>query len=81
MVYIPIPTALKKVWVVKACRAGKHVLVEKPLGSAADAKEMVAACTSAGKQLMDGTAMMHNPRLEQVRAPPHIMDCIPTGWP
>eukprot|EP01052_Picozoa_sp_SAG31_P006735 SAG31_NODE_313_length_17858_cov_34.811307_1_plen_379_part_00 len=103
VVYIPLPTALKKKWVVKACKAGKHVLAgktilcfcnlalrnytvcrlsswvyvyvfalgfldlsEKPFGSAADVREVTAACASANRQLMDGTMMMHNPRLAEV---------------
>ena len=40
-VYIPLPTGLRKEWVLRAAAAGKHVLCEKPCGvSAADLEEM-----------------------------------------
>jgi predicted dehydrogenase len=32
-VYIPLPTALMKPWVLKACNAQKHVLADKPFRS------------------------------------------------
>jgi predicted dehydrogenase len=68
-VYIPLPTTLRKEWVIRAAQAGKHVLCEKPCGvSAADLREMIAACTKHRVQFMDGVMFMHSPRLEAVRA-------------
>src|ERR1044071_2572464 len=40
-VYIPLPTGVRKPWVLRAAEAGKHVLCEKPCGvSLADVREM-----------------------------------------
>lgn len=67
-VYIPLPTGLRKEWVLRAAAAGKHVLVEKPVGvTAADVEEMIAACERAGVQFMDGVMFMHTKRLVEVR--------------
>lgn len=68
-VYIPLPTALRHPWVIKAAEAGKHVLCEKPIASSAtEAAEMVDACRQAGVQFMDGVMFMHSDRLTAMRA-------------
>ncbi len=44
-VYIPLPTGLRKEWVLRAAAAGKHVICEKPCGvRLADVREMADAC-------------------------------------
>lgn len=71
-VYIPLPTGLRKQWVIRAAQAGKHVLVEKPVGcSAADVEEMITACEKHGVQFMDGVMFMHGRRLARLR---EVMD-------
>lgn len=67
-VYIPLPTGLRKEWVIRAAMAGKHVLCEKPCAvSSSDLGEMVAACRKHRVQFMDGVMFMHSKRLEQLR--------------
>jgi predicted dehydrogenase len=67
-VYIPLPTALRKEWVLRAAEAGKHVLVEKPCGvTAADVREMLDACDRHQVQFMDGVMFMHSARLSLLR--------------
>lgn len=66
-VYIPLPTGLRKEWVIRAAEAGKHVLCEKPCAvSLADLEEMIAACEANGVQFMDGVMFMHNRRLSKI---------------
>ena len=66
--YIPLPTGLRKQWVIRAANAGKHVLVEKPTGiTAADVREMIAACEANKVQFMDGVMFMHSTRLPKLR--------------
>lgn len=68
-VYVPLPTALRKEWVIRAAEAGKHVFCEKPCAvSAGDLREMIAACRKHRVQFMDGVMFMHNPRMAAVRA-------------
>lgn len=67
-VYIPLPTALRREWVLRAAAAGKHVLVEKPVGrDAAEVAELIAACEQHGVQFMDGVMFMHGARLRRLR--------------
>ena len=67
-VYIPLPTGIRKEWVIRAAQAGKHVMVEKPVGcNAADVAEMIAACRQNNVQFMDGVMFMHSARLAKLR--------------
>ncbi|HEX2851050.1 MAG TPA: Gfo/Idh/MocA family oxidoreductase, partial [Acidimicrobiales bacterium] len=53
-VYIPLPNSLHAEWAIRAARAGKHVLCEKPLAtSAVEASAMAEACDEAGVLLME----------------------------
>ena len=66
-VYIPLPTGLRKDWVIAAAKAGKHVLCEKPAAvNAQEVQEMIDACDNAGVQFMDGVMFDHSRRLLEV---------------
>ncbi len=53
-VYIPLPNSLHKEWTIKAARAKKHVLCEKPMAlNEADCLEMIDACRENGVKLME----------------------------
>lgn len=67
-VYIPLPTGLRKEWVLRAAAAGKHVICEKPCGvNANDVREMISACKKKRVQFMDGVMFMHHPRMARLR--------------
>ena len=67
-VYIPLPTALRMEWVIKAANAGKHVMVEKPCGvTASDVQKMMDACKANNVQFMDGVMFMHSQRMQKLR--------------
>jgi predicted dehydrogenase len=67
-VYIPLPTALRHQWVIKAAQAGKHVIGEKPAAlNTGQVEEMLAACREHKVQYMDGVMYMHSQRLPLVR--------------
>jgi predicted dehydrogenase len=57
-VYIITPNAMHKEQAIRIAKAGKHVIVEKPMAiNAAEAEEMVRACKKAGVQLLVGYRM------------------------
>lgn len=51
-VYIALPVGLHAEYTIRALKAGKHVLCEKPMAStAAECEAMIAAAKAAGRQL------------------------------
>ena len=67
-VYVPLPTGMRKEWVIKAASAGKHVMCEKPCAvTADDLRQMIDACTENGVQFMDGVMYMHSGRMDAMR--------------
>lgn len=52
-VYIALPNSMHAEYTVRAARAGKHVLCEKPMAnSVAECQQMIDACRKAKKKLM-----------------------------
>ena len=68
-VYITTPNALHKDNAIQIARAGKHVIVEKPMAlNAKEGKEMIDYCKKAGVHLLVGYRMHFEPKtLEVVR--------------
>lgn len=67
-VYLPLPTGIRKEWVIQTARQGKHVLCEKPCAiSSDDLRVMLAACRENRVQFMDGVMFMHSQRLPLLR--------------
>ncbi len=69
VVYVITPNALHHNHVIRAAKAGKHVICEKPLAiSVKEGKEMLDACNKAGVKLLVGYRMHFEPTtLEVIR--------------
>ena len=66
-VYIVLPNALHEEYVIRAANAGKHVLCEKPMTTSSKAaKNMIDACTKAGKKLMIAYRIQYEPHNRMV---------------
>lgn len=64
VVYVPLPNSLHHHWALQALQAGKHVLVEKPMGlSAAECLELAAAADANGVRLMEGFMYRFHPQI------------------
>ncbi len=62
IVYVVLPVALHKEYTIRAAKAGKHVICEKPMAlNAADCREMIAACKKANRMLSIGYRLHFEP--------------------
>ncbi|CAJ1959102.1 unnamed protein product [Cylindrotheca closterium] len=65
--YIPLPVAVKKAWILQALQNGKHVVLEKPAAlTANDYQEMLKVAYANGKFLLDGTMFPHHSRMSNI---------------
>ena len=62
LVYVVLPNSMHKEYTIRAAKAGKHVICEKPMAiSVKECEEMIAACKSAGVQLAIGYRLHYEP--------------------
>lgn len=67
-VYIPLPNDLHYEWAIKALKAKKNVLCEKPIApTAAQAEEMIQVAQENGVFLMEAFAYLHSPLITEIR--------------
>lgn len=69
IVYVCLPNAMHAEFTIRAARAGKHVMCEKPMAvSVEECEAMIAACKTAGRKLMIGYRCHFEPyNLEAMR--------------
>jgi predicted dehydrogenase len=67
IVYVVLPNAMHKEYVIRAAQAGKHVICEKPMAiSVEECDAMIDACKSAGKMLSIGYRLHFDPYHQEV---------------
>ena len=68
LVYVVLPNAMHKEFVIRAAKAGKHVIVEKPMAiSTNDCLEMIEACKQAKVQLAVGYRLHYEPNHLEIK--------------
>ena len=61
-VYIALPNGMHAEYTIRAAKAGKHVLCEKPMASSVeDCRSMIKACNDAGVKLMIAYRCQYEP--------------------
>jgi predicted dehydrogenase len=88
-VYVALPNALHAPWTLRAIKAGKHVLCEKPFTSnAAEASAVAAATGASGLVVMEAMHYRYHPLVQRMVSlvrdgaigTPRCIQCW-TSWP
>lgn len=68
-VYIPLPNHLHVEWAIKAMKAGKHVLLEKPVGLSSKEAESLILASKANPNLkiMEAFMYRHHPQWQKAK--------------
>jgi predicted dehydrogenase len=68
VIYIVLPTSMHAEYTIRALKAGKHVICEKPMAlNAAEARTMIAAAQKAAKKLSIGYRMHYDPFFKEAK--------------
>ena len=69
IVYVVLPISMHKEFTIRAAKAGKHVICEKPMAlNVAECREMIDACKLAGRMLSIGYRLHFEPfNMEMMR--------------
>jgi glucose-fructose oxidoreductase len=68
IVYVVTPPALHPEFAIRAAKAGKHVISEKPMAiSVADCDRMIDACSNANRQLGIGYRLHYEPHHAEIK--------------
>lgn len=68
VIYNSLPNDLHAEWTIKALRAGKHVLCEKPIAlTVAEMDSMIAASKETGKVLAEAFMYRHHPQTLKIK--------------
>jgi glucose-fructose oxidoreductase len=67
IVYVVLPNSMHAEYTIRAAKAGKHVICEKPMAlSVRECEQMIEACERAGKSLSIGYRMQFEPTTQEV---------------
>ncbi|MDQ2065806.1 Gfo/Idh/MocA family oxidoreductase [Xinfangfangia sp. CPCC 101601] len=67
-VYVPLPNHLHVAWTLKALRAGKHVLTEKPIAlHAGEIDELIAERDRSGLLAAEAFMVVHHPQWQRAK--------------
>ena len=67
IVYVVLPPSMHKEYTIRAAKAGKHVICEKPMAmNAAECAEMIAACKKADRLLSIGYRLHFEPHNQEM---------------
>ena len=68
LVYVVLPNGMHKEFTIRAAKAGKHVIVEKPMAlTEKDCQEMIDACKEANVQLAVGYRLHYEPHHIEIK--------------
>jgi predicted dehydrogenase len=69
VVYVVLPNSMHAEYTIRAAKAGKHVLCEKPMANTvADCQAMIDACKAANLKLMIGYRLRYEPMTQKAIA-------------